>query len=202
MIGAILAGVSTLSSLYGSIKSAQANNKQDQALKARDSELESWYNKEYNQDYLDKSEARGTLKILRDNNKETMKKASQNNAIKGASDEASVATADNINKDYSNKVAQIASYGTQDKDNIRREYIGQKMNLDNLQAQNLAQKSENWSNFMGNAANAGMGAIEADGNGAFDKADAGIKKLWAGAKDKRIRAANGIGNNVVNVLKK
>jgi len=63
MIGAILAGVSTLSSLYGSIKSAQANNKQDQALKARDSELESWYNKEYNQDYLDKSEARGTLGV-------------------------------------------------------------------------------------------------------------------------------------------
>jgi len=183
-IGAILAGISLAGSAYGSIKSAQANKQRDADLARRNNELENWYDKEYNTNFLDTSAAKGTLEILRRNNQEAMKKVSQNNAIRGASDEAAVATADNLQKSYANNVAQIASHGTQYKDSIRRDYMAQKMNLDNINAAGLAEKSANWSNFSNNAMNAGIGFAEASGEGAFEKGDEWMKKLWGSAKGK------------------
>lgn len=171
-IGTILA---VAASLYGSLKSAQANQNIDADLQRRSSDLDSWYNREYNQNYLDTDEAKSTLKVLRNQVKEQMKKVDQGNAVRGASDEARVATADKLNQRYSDAVTRLAGHGTQYRDNIRREYQGLKMNLDNMNLQNLQNKSQNWSNYMGNAAASGQGISEAEGSGALD-----WKKLFAG----------------------
>lgn len=168
MIGEILAGVSALSSLFASLKSAQANNLADAQLRKRQSELEMWYNKEYNQNYLDTDEAKSLMTILNNQRKEQMKKVDQNNAIKGASDEARVATADKLNKGIADNVTRLAGYGTRYKDSMRREYQGLKSNLDTMEWQNLQGKTQNWANFSGNAMNAGIGFAEASGSGAFD----------------------------------
>jgi len=53
MIGEVLAGLSALSSLFGSLKSAQANTAIDRQLERRQMDLDTWYNKEYNINYLD-----------------------------------------------------------------------------------------------------------------------------------------------------
>lgn len=178
MIGAILGGISAASSLFGSLKSAQANKRMDNQLQRRQSELQSWYDKEYNTNYLDTAEAKGTLRVLSNNMKESMQKVDQGNAIQGASDEARVATADKAQRRYGDTVARIAGHGTQYKDAIRREYAGRKMNLDALQAQNLQQKSANWSNFANNALSAGVGFAEAGGSGSFDKWDGKLGSLF------------------------
>ena len=190
MIGTILAGASVLGSVYGAIKSAEANREADRFHQQRSNELENWYNKEYNTNFLDTSAARGTLQILRNNNKEAMQKYSQNNAIRGASDESAVATADNLQRSYANNVAQIASHGTDYKNSIRRDYTVQRMGLDNLQAANLEGKSQNWSNFSNNAMNAGIGFAEADGGGAFDEWDKKAGSLWAKAKTNILQNVN------------
>jgi len=184
MIGGILAAVSAAGSLYGTLKSAQANKLQEAQLKKRQTELQNWYDKEYNTNYLDTSAARGTLQILRNNNRETMKKVSQRNAIGGASDEKAVATADAVQKNYANNVAGVAAQGTARQDRIQGSYDMKKMNLDNLQAANLAQKSANWSNFTNNAMSAGIGFAEAGASGAFDKWDNKLGTLFKNGKAK------------------
>lgn len=177
MIGAIIAAASTLASLYGSLKSAQANKKADRQLQGRKEELQNWYDKEYNTNYLDTSAARGTLQVLRNKNKETMQKASQGNIIGGASDEKAVATADAVQRDFSNNVARLSAEGTARQDRIRGSYDAQRTSLDSLEAKNLQQKSQNWSNFSNNAMNTGIGAATAGGQGAFDKWDGKFKSL-------------------------
>jgi len=136
MIGEVLAGISALSSLFGSLKSAGANRAIDRQLQKRQSELDTWYNKEYNMNYLDTDEAKSVSELLNRNRDQAMKKVDQRNAIKGASDEARVATAESINRNVGDNLTQLAGYGTRYKDSIRREYQGLKGNLDNLQHSN------------------------------------------------------------------
>ncbi len=189
MIGEILGGLSAFSTLIGSLKSAQANQAITGQINNRQSELDTWYGKEYNQNYLDTDEAKSTVQLLRNMVQQNMKKVDQNNAIKGASDEARVATADKLNTSVGNNLTQLAGYGTRYKDSIRREYQGLKQNLDNLELQNLMNKSQQFSNLMGNSLNAGIGFAEAGGSGAFDdwdgkltslfKKPASTKKVWS-----------------------
>lgn len=184
MIGAGLAIASGLASLYGSMKSAQANRAIDDQLRRRQSELDTWYNKEYNQNYLDTEEAQSTVALLRQQMAEQMKKYDQNSAIKGASDEARIAQADQLQKRMGQNVTQLAGYGTRYKDMIRREYQGLNANLDQLQAQNLQNKNQQWMNFMGNATNAGMGFAEAGANGAFDNWDNKLTSMFKNRNNK------------------
>lgn len=71
------------------------------------------------------------LKRIRDYNEDELK-ALNTNAIKsGATDEAKVAAAGKLNKNYSQVVAQIAGLGEQHKDQIQQQYQARLDNLDN-----------------------------------------------------------------------
>lgn len=185
MIGEILAGVSALGSLFGSLKSAQANRDMDSQLANQKSELQTWYDTQYNQNYLDTDEAKSTIQILRNQMAEQMKKVDQNNAIKGASDEARVATADKLNQRVGQNMTQLAGYGTRYKDAARREYQFMKQNLDNMELRNLQNKSQNWSNLGNNAMSLGIGAAEAGGSDAFGDTDRSLVNMWKNSKAKK-----------------
>ena len=163
-VGSAIALGSTLVSLIGSgaaaVGSAGANKRYDKYLEGRMSDLDKWYNTEYNTPYLDTTSGKAAIGSLRTYYGDAMKKVGQNSAITGASDEAKVATGDKVQKGLADSVMRLAGYGTQYKDSIRREYQGQKMGLENMQQDNLARKSQNWNNLMGNAMNVGIGAAE------------------------------------------
>lgn len=178
MIGEVLAGLSALSSVFGSLKSAQANRRIDSQLAKRQSELERWYNKEYNIPYTDTEEAQSIIQLLKRQRDEALKKTTQAGAITGASDEARVATAGELNEDIMDALTRLAGYGTRYKQGIRREYQGLKSNLDVLESQNLQRKSDWWTNFMNNALSAGMGFSQAAGEGAFENWDKSISTWW------------------------
>jgi len=181
-VGAALAIGSSLVSLFGSLKSAQANEKYDNYLNKRETDLDNWYNKEYNTNFLDTTQGRSAVGALRTQYGETMKRVNQNSAISGASDEAKVAVGDKVQRGMADQVSRIAGYGTVYKDNIRREYQGLKHNLQNMQQNNLLRKSENWSTLMDNSTKAGIGFAEADANGAFDGVDGWLKNLFGKIK--------------------
>jgi len=191
MIGEVLAGISALSSLFGSLQSARANQAIDAQLQKRQSELDTWYNKEYNINYLDTEEAKSVAELLNRHREQAMKKVDQRNAITGASDEARVATAEGINRSVGDELTRLAGYGTRYRDSIRREYQGLKGNLDMLQLQNLQNKSSQWSNFMTNALNAGIGFSQAGGEGAFG----GWEDWWKNRKGQTVRSTLAPGTN-------
>lgn len=163
-VGSAIALGSTLVSLIGSgaaaVGSAGANKRYDKYLEGRLSDLDNWYNTEYNTPYLDTTSGKAALGSLRTYYGDAMKKVSQGSAITGASDEAKVATGDKVQRGLSDSVMRLAGYGTQYRDAIRREYMGQKMGLENLMQDNLQRKSESWNNLMNNAMKAGIGAAE------------------------------------------
>jgi hypothetical protein len=178
MIGEILAGVSALGSLYGSMRSAGANRNVTGFLNKRQSDLDAWYNREYNTNYLDTAEAKSTMQLLREQMRDQMKKVDQNSAIRGASDEARVAMADKLQENVGQNMTRLAGYGTRRKDMISRDYQRQKSYLDVLEAQDLQRKADQWSNFMNNSMNLGIGAAKAAGKGAFDDWDRKLVDLF------------------------
>ena len=185
-VGSAIALGSTLVSLIGSgaaaVGSAGANKRYDKYLEGRLSDLENWYNTEYNTPYLDTTSGKAAIGSLRTYYGDAMKKVGQNSAITGASDEAKVATGDKVQRGLADSVMRLAGYGTQYKDSIRREYQGQKMGLENMQQDNLARKSESWNNLMSNSMNAGIGAAELFG---MDGGDDVIGSLRNGLKLKK-----------------
>ena len=193
MIGEVLAGLSALSSLFGSLKSAQSNKSIDRQLARRQSELDTWYNKEYNINYLDTEEARSIVQLLNRQREEGMKKVNQGNVIRGASDERRVATAEELNENIADSLTRLAGYGTRYKQGIRREYQQRKAGLEDLEYRNLQNKSEQWSNFMNNATAAGIGFAQAGGEGAFDKWEGNIANWF---KARKLKKAGGMLNPV------
>lgn len=191
MVGEVLAGLSAISSLFGSLKSAQQNNAVDAQLHQRQSELDSWYNREYNQNYLDTDEARSVVQVLNNQRAEQMKKVDQGNAIKGASDETRVATADKLNRSLGDQTTRLAGMGTQRKYLTDRQYQNLKFGLDQTEQETLMRKSQNWTNFMNNAVNAGMGFAEAGANGAFDEWDNKLSNYWQNRKAAKAFNATG-----------
>lgn len=178
MVGAALAAGSTLISLFGAAMSGLNNNSVTKQIQTRRSDLDKWYTKEYNTNFLDTEQGKSTIQALKNQYGETMKKVSQNNAISGASDEAKVATGDRVQKDYTDKLLRLAGFSTTYKDAIRREYQGLKINLDNLDLQNKMQKGQNWTNLMNNAANATGGFLQADSEGAFKDWDGKLSTIF------------------------
>jgi hypothetical protein len=62
-------------------------------------------------------------------------------------------------ENYTNAIAKMLGYDTERKDALRRDYMMQKSGVQDLELQNMAGKSQNWANFMTNAANLGQAAI-------------------------------------------
>ena len=180
IVGTALAVGSGLVSLFGSLKSAEANKGYDKYLDNRLSDLDKWYNTEYNTPYLDTTAGRSAVGSLRTYYGDAMKKVSQNNAITGASDEAKVATGDKVQRGLSDSIMRLAGHGTMYRDSIRREYQNLKFPLENMKQQSLANKSQNWTNLMSNAMNLGIAGAEAGGNGAFEGTDNWLKNLLNG----------------------
>jgi|AMWB02.1.fsa_nt_gi hypothetical protein len=189
-VGSAIALGSTLVSMFGSAGSARANKRYDQYLEGRMSDLDKWYNTEYNTPYLDTTAGKSALGSLRTYYGDAMKKVGQNSAITGASDEAKVATGDKVQRGLADSVMRLAGHGTMYRDAIRREYQGMKMGLENLQQQNLANKSANWNTLMSNAANLGItGAELTEGEGMED--------IFGYLRKKRGTAANPLAQSIL-----
>jgi hypothetical protein len=85
--GAIAAG----STAAGAIKSANAAKRQRKLLAQMEAENNAWYNKEYYQDYMNRSDAQATMKRVRDFMQRRGQQAQATAAITGATPESVVA---------------------------------------------------------------------------------------------------------------
>lgn len=103
-----LAAISVASSIAGGISANKKQRKADQILSDRERNLKEWYNSEMNMPYLDRADSRAMLKRIRDYNEDELKAMNTNAVKSGATDEAKVAAANKLNKNYSQTLAQIA----------------------------------------------------------------------------------------------
>jgi len=173
-IGSTLLDIGT--SLFGSHKANQkqkeANKKMRQSFNNRISDLDSWYNKEYHQDYLNSKRGKHLANRYREKMNEMLDKNEQNAVESGATAEAEVAAKGEAQEKYSGFLSNISSQAEKRKRNVRRRYEQQKNNLLNQKANfNYklgSQKAQNYQKMAGNVSNALSGVTKTAAEGGFD----------------------------------
>lgn len=141
-IGALIAGLASVAGgVAGSISANNRKNKAESLMDQRKRTLDIWRNAELGSDYLDRADSRAAMRRVMEYNTEAQK-ASDTNAIKrGMTDEAKVAQAGRLNRNYADVVSQIAGAGARHKDAVQQQYLGATMNLDNIRIGNLMDTS-------------------------------------------------------------
>lgn len=148
---AIGAGLSIAGQIFGAVKGAKENEKNQNLINSQMEENEADKNNAVNKSFLETNAAKDSVRMANQNLVDNQKRVEGNAAITGASDEAKVAQQSNVNKNYNDTMSGIASNATQYQENNKRMYQARKGQLNQLQMQFNAQKAENASNLAGNA---------------------------------------------------
>lgn len=150
----VAAGISALGSIFGGISANKKRREAEKQLEQRQRRLDQWYLSETATPYLDRADSRAMLKRIRDYNADELR-ALNTNAIKaGATDEAKVAAAGRLNRNYSQSVAQIAGLGEQHKDQVGREYRARRDELDDARYRAKLGEGDGVQTMVGNMGNA------------------------------------------------
>lgn len=164
-ISAVSTGTQLLTTIAGLFGSAKENKKyqkeQSNLLNTRKQDITSLFNNEYSRDFLDTEVAKSAMKGITENYNRGVQTNDLNVAKGGGTVEAQNASREAQNASYNDAVSKLTSYGTQYRDNLRRDFQNQLGQLFNVEMGNLnqqhAQKQASWGNLMGNAAGIGDG---------------------------------------------
>ena len=120
-----LAGAGLLTSVIGGFSSSAAARKAEAKQRAMEAKENAWYNRRYNEDYLDTASGQNIVRRAHQMYDKTIKRAAGAKAVAGGTD-ASVAQAkEQANAAMGDTIANIAAADTQ-----------RKANVDNLHMQN------------------------------------------------------------------
>ncbi len=152
----------------GAFSSAKQSKEYDKYLGGMKQKNQSWYDKEYNTNYLDTDEAKSYIRTMLDQIKEATGRQESKGAITGESAEKSVALKEGMGKNFNTGITQLAGYGTRRKDNIQNMFMNREGQLDQMSLMNFLQKQQNWNQLTSNAMELGQGALLGGTTGAFD----------------------------------
>lgn len=156
----IAAGVSALTSIFGGISANKKRREAEKQLAERQRRLDAWYHSETATPYLDRADSRAMLKRVRDYNADELRALNTDAVKSGATDEAKVAVANRLNRNYSQTVAQIAGLGEQHKDRIGREYRSRRESLDDARYRTKLGEADGVQTMIGNLGGA-VGSLAA-----------------------------------------
>ena len=125
MLGTIIG--SGINLVANGIGSWLANKRQREANKLLDAHYDKQIgdiNKEINSNFLDRADSQNALRKLIDSNTEAMRQLNTDAIRSGATDEAKVAMASQLNKRTADVVGDLAALGEQHKDALRKEKRG------------------------------------------------------------------------------
>lgn len=154
-----LAGAGLAASLIGGAKSSAAAKKAERRQREQEAKENAWYNRRYNEDYLDTAAGQNLIRRAKEYARENWKKAQGAQAVAGGTDAATQMAKDAGNKMVGDTIANIAAQDTARKaqvDNMHRQaeqgYAQMDMNREMQRAQSIANASQNASNAMLSAA--------------------------------------------------
>lgn len=146
MVGAIVGAAAQVgSSIYGAIKSSQANQRAMDLLKARKEENKKWYEEKMAEDYMQRPDVQNALRKHKDLLGEQLKRSRATNIVAGGTDESLAlgqqAAMESLGETTANIAAQSADY----KEAVENQYRTtdaaldqQEMGIHQTQAQTIA----------------------------------------------------------------
>lgn len=122
-------------------------NKQDDRIEAQRSKNEKWYDRRYNEDELQRSDAAAAVGKMRDLLSETSASNAGRAAVMGGSTAAVAAAKGESNVALGNLMSNIASGASARKDNIENTYMSRDSALDDMSAQNDMYRNSAWASI-------------------------------------------------------
>lgn len=172
---AIGAGVGVLSSILGGSKAAKAEREAMKIQKRREAAHNAWYNRAYNEDYVDTAAGQNLLRRAKQFYNETARRAKGAEKVGGATNAATAMAKEAANKAYGDTVANISAQDT-----------ARKMRVDDMNeqaqeryAQINADRETRRAGYINNAAQGAANAAFTVG-AAVDQANAHTANLMGG----------------------
>lgn len=151
MVGAIVSGVLGLGgSIYGGIKAGEARKRMSQYLSGQEVDNRALYDKDYHQNYLDRTDTQALIKSLRNTLKGQSESAAQMATVTGATPESVAVAKEQSGKTIDNVYSNISAQGQRFKDNVQNRYIQRKNALSNLRYGEMESTATSYENLMQN----------------------------------------------------
>lgn len=146
MVGAIVGAAAQVgSSIYGAIKSSQANQRAMDILKAQKDENKKWYEERMGEDYTQRSDVQNVLRKQRELLSEQYKRARATNVVAGGTDESLAMQQQAANEIMGDTMGNIAAQAESYKEGVENQYrttdaalAQQEMGIHQTQAQAIA----------------------------------------------------------------
>lgn len=119
----IAAALTAVGGATGTILANKRQAKIEGNIDKQERRLDAWRDSQMSTSYLDRADSREMLRRVAQHNEEQMK-ALNTNAIKGgASEEAKVAAAVNLGRNYADAIGSIAAAGQRHRDAVQNQYL-------------------------------------------------------------------------------
>lgn len=179
MVGQILGAAAQIgSSIYGAIKSSQANKRAQQMIQNQRSENRKWYEQKMSEDYMQRSDVQNVLRKQRELLNEQYQRARATNIVAGGTDESLALQQQAANDSMGDTMANIAANAASYKEGVENQYRAQdaalnqqQIGIEQANAQAIAQAAGQ----MGSAVGGLVTGI--DGEKADDSDDSKVKQV-------------------------
>lgn len=160
MIGALIGGgLKVLGSVAGAIGSARAQNKADKMIAGQKAKNQAWYDRNYNQNFLERSDAQQVLENTRKFYDERMQRSAATNTVMGGTDEALAMDKAAANQAVSDTMAGINADASAHKDAIEQNYLNVDSALSQQQIAGQQQRAQNISQAASNTSKLGANIV-------------------------------------------
>lgn len=147
MVGQLLATAAQVgTSIYGAIKSSQANKKAEAMLQNQRDENKKWYDQKMAEDYMQRSDVQNILRKQRELLNEQYQRARATNIVAGGTDESLALQQQAANEVMGDTIANIAANASNYKDSVEEQYRAQdaalsqqQIGVEQAKAQSIAQ---------------------------------------------------------------
>ena len=126
ILGGIISGVgSAVAGIVGGNATRKAANRNQRLIEEAENESKAWYDKEYNANFLDRSDARAAIAKTREMLNDRYKQAEASAAVTGATEESIARQKRDANEALAEVTGNIAERADAYKDAVRENYESQ-----------------------------------------------------------------------------
>lgn len=164
MVGAIIGAAAQIgSSIYGAVKSSQANKRAQAMIQNQRDENQKWYDQKIAEDYTQRSDVQNILRKQRDLLNEQYQRARATNIVAGGTDESLALQQQAANEAMGDTIADIAANASSYKDSIENQYRAQdaalnqqQIGVEQAKAQAIAQAAGQMGSAVGGLVTGGV----------------------------------------------
>ena len=160
MLGAILGTAAQIGgSIYGAVKSSQANKKASDLIAAQRNDNKKWYEAKMAEDYMMRADVQNALRKQKDLLSEQMARARATNVVAGGTDESLALQQQAAMQSLGDTTANIAAQSTNYKEGVENQFRAQDAALNQQQIGVYQQQAQNIADAAGQMGKAVSGLV-------------------------------------------